>query len=138
MDFNALLHIKSMASKIVIMNALYDQFFSFLGELKQMYPEDTDFAIYETSVRMLKSTNPSLLGKYIVEYTQDFKAQIESQDEKFFLDYSFNEYGEHVDLNIFSKLKKYYADMSTDSKANTWKYIQNIYKLAKASAGLSS
>ena len=120
------------------MNALYDQFFSFLSELKDMYPEDTDFSVYETSLRLIKTTNPSLLPKYIVEYTQDFRSQIEAQDEKFFLDYSFNEYGEHVDLNIFSKLKKYYADMSTDSKANTWKYIQNIYKLSKASAGPSS
>lgn len=127
-----------MASKVVLMNALYDQFFSFLSELKDMYPEDTDFSMYETSVRLLKSTNPSLLPKYIVEYTQDFCSQIESGDEKFFLEYSFNEYGEHVDLNIFSKLKKYYADMSSDSKSNTWKYIQNIYKLSKASAGLSS
>lgn len=127
-----------MASKIVLMNALYDQFFSFIGELKQMYPDDPDFSMYETSVRMLKTTNPSLLAKYIVEYTQDFQSKIESQDEKFFLDYSFDEYGEHVDLNIFSKLKKYYASMSADSKINTWKYIQNIYKLSKASTGLSS
>jgi hypothetical protein len=127
-----------MASKIVIMNALYDQFFSFLGELKEMYPEDPDFSMYETSLRMIKTTNPSLLGKYIVEYTEEFKTQIESQDESFFLKYSFDEYGEHVDLNIFSKLKKYYADMSPDSKSNTWKYIQNIYKLSKASSGLSS
>jgi hypothetical protein len=120
------------------MNALFDQFFSFLGELKEMYPEDPDFPMYETSLRMIKATNPSLLGKYIVEYTQEFQTQIESQDESFFLKYSFDEYGEHVDLNIFSKLKKYYADMNADSKANTWKYIQNIYKLSKASAGLSS
>lgn len=127
-----------MASKIVLINALYDQFFSFIGELKQMYPDDADFPMYETSVRMLKTTNPSLLAKYIVEYTQDVQTKIESQDEKFFLDYSFDEYGEHVDLNIFSKLKKYYADMSPESKSNTWKYIQNIYKLSKATAGLSS
>lgn len=127
-----------MASKIVLMNALYDQFFSFLKELKEMYPEDGEFSMYETSLRMIKTTNPSILGKYIVEYTQDFQKQIEDQDETFFLDYSFDEYGEHVDLNIFSKLKKYYANMTPDSKANTWKYIQNIYKLSKASASLSS
>lgn len=121
-----------MASKVVLMNALYDQFFSFLRELKDMYPDDPDFLMYETSLRMLKTTNPSLLGKYIVEYTQDFGNQIQNHDEKFFMDYSFAEYGEHVDLNIFSKLKKYYSNMSSDSKSNTWKYIQNIYKLSKA------
>lgn len=125
-----------MASKIVLMNALYDQFFSFLRELKEMYPDDSDFPIYETSLRMIKTTNPSMLGKYISEYTQDFKKQIESQDEAFFLDYSFDEYGQDVDLNIFSKLKKYYASMTPDSKLNTWKYIQNIYKLSKASVSL--
>jgi hypothetical protein len=125
-----------MASKIVLMNALYDQFFSFLKELKEMYPDDSDFPIYETSLRMIKTTNPSMLGKYISEYTQDFKKQIESQDEAFFLDYSFDEYGQDVDLNIFSKLKKYYASMTPDSKLNTWKYIQNIYKLSKASVSL--
>jgi hypothetical protein len=124
-----------MATKVVLMNALYDQFFSFLSELKDMYPEDTEFSMYETSLRIIKSTNPSFLGKYVVEYTADFQTQIESQDEKFFLEYSFNEYGEHVDLNIFSKLKKYYAGMSPDSKLNTWKYIQNIYKLSRATAG---
>jgi hypothetical protein len=127
-----------MASKIVITNALYDQFFSFIGELRQMYPDDPDFPMYETSIRMLKSTNPSLLSKYIVEYSQDFHTKIETQDESFFLTYSFEEYGEHVDLNIFFKLKKYYASMSTESKLNTWKYIQNIYRLSKASADLSS
>lgn len=126
-----------MASKIVLIKALYDQFFSFIGELKEMYPEDVDFPVYETSVRMLKTTNPSLLGKYIIEYGQEFDTQIETQDEKFFLDYSFEEYGEHVDLNIFSKLKKYYAGMNPDSKTSTWKYIQNLYKLSKAIVDLN-
>lgn len=121
-----------MASKVVLIKALYDQFFSFIGELKEMYPEDVDFPVYETSVRMLKTTNPALLGKYVIEYGEEFETQIESQDEKFFLDYKFDEYGEHVDLNIFSKLKKYYAGMNPDSKSNTWKYIQNLYKLSKA------
>lgn len=127
-----------MASKIVLIKALYDQFFSFIQELNEMYPDDPDFPVFETSLRLLKTTNPSLLSKYIVEYTQEFQSQIELHDEKFFLDYSFDKYSEDVDLNIFSKLKKYYASMNTESKTNTWKYIQNIYKLSKASLDLSS
>jgi hypothetical protein len=127
-----------MASKVVLTNALYDQFFSFISELKSMYPDDTDFSVYETSVRLLKSTNPSLLARYVVEYTHEFHSKIESRDETFFLDYSFDEYGDHVDLNIFSKLKTYYAGMSSDSKTNTWKYIQNIYKLSKACSSVTA
>lgn len=127
-----------MASKVVLTNALYDQFFSFIRELKEMYPEDPDFSMYETSVRLLKATNPTLLGKYIVEYSHDFKNQLETQDERFFLDYSFEEYGDHVDLNIFSKLKKYYASMTPTSRVSSWKYIHNIYRLSKATVDQST
>lgn len=121
-----------MASKIVLMNALYDQFFSFLNELIEIYPEDVDFSIFLSTLKMLKSTNPSILPTYIVEYTSQFNDQILNGDESFFIDYSFEEYSEHVDLNIFSKLKKYFKEMNEKSKQNVWKYTQNIVKLSIA------
>jgi hypothetical protein len=121
-----------MASKIVLMNALYDQFFSFLNELIEIYPDDVDFSIFLSTLKMLKTTNPSLLPNYIVEYTTQFNDQILNGDERFFIDYSFEEYSEHVDLNIFSKLKKYFKEMNEKSKQNVWKYTQNIVKLSIA------
>ncbi len=121
-----------MASRIVLINALYDQFFSFLNELIEIYPDDVDFSIFLSSLKMLKSTNPSLLPTYIVEYTSQFNEQILNADESFFIDYSFDEYGKHVDLNIFSKLKKYFKEMNEKSKQNVWKYTQNIVKLSLA------
>lgn len=121
-----------MASKIVLMNALYDQFFSFLNELIEAYPDDVDFSIFLSTLKMLKSTNPSILSTYIVEYTSQFNDQILNGDENFFIDYSFEEYGEHVDLNIFAKLKKYFKEMNEKSKQNVWKYTQNIVKLSIA------
>jgi len=121
-----------MASKIVLMNALYDQFFSFLNELIEIYPDDVDFSIFLSTLKMLKTTNPSLLPTYIVEYTTQFNDQILNGDESFFIDYSFEEYSEHVDLNIFSKLKKYFKEMNEKSKQNVWKYTQNIVKLSVA------
>lgn len=121
-----------MASKIVLINALYDQFFSFLNELIEIYPDDVDFSIFLSSLKMLKTTNPSLLPNYIVEYTSQFNDQILNGDESFFIDYSFEEYSEHVDLNIFSKLKKYFKEMNEKSKQNVWKYTQNIVKLSIA------
>jgi hypothetical protein len=121
-----------MASKIVLMNALYDQFFSFLNELIEIYPDDVDFSIFLSTLKMLKTTNPSLLPTYIVEYTTQFNDQILNGDESFFIDYSFEEYSEHVDLNIFSKLKKYFKEMNEKSKQNVWKYTQNIVKLSIA------
>lgn len=121
-----------MASKPVLMNAVFDQFTSFVTELIQMYPDDADFSLFLTSIKILKTTNPSLLIKYIVENTESFEQQIMNKDEKFFIDYSFSEFSDSVDLNIFPKLKQYIVNMSPATKENVWKYIQNIYRLSKA------
>lgn len=125
-----------MASKVTLMNAVFDQFISFMGELIEMYPEDPDFSLFLNSLKIMKTTNPSLLIKYVYENTSSFEGQILSKDEKFFIDYSFSEYSENVDLNIFSKLKQYIETMTPSSKENVWKYIQNIYRLSKAISNL--
>jgi hypothetical protein len=121
-----------MASKPVLMNAVFDQFTSFVTELIDMYPDDPDFSLFLNSLKLLKTTNPSLLIKYVYENTASFEEKILNKDEKFFLDYSFSEYSSNVDLNIFSKLKQYLENMSDSTKDNVWKYIQNIYRLSKA------
>lgn len=120
-----------MANRVVLLNALFDQFQSFLGELQDMYPNDEDFSTFSTTLKLVRSTNPSLVAKYIFEHTSPFEDKIMQKDERFFLDYSFVEYGEHVDLDIFGKLKSYLQTMDEKSKESVWKYIQNIFKLAK-------
>jgi hypothetical protein len=114
------------------MNAVFDQFTTFMGELIEMYPDDPDFSLFLNSLKLMRTTNPSLLVKYVYENTSSFEQQILSKDEKFFINYSFSEYSENVDLNIFSKLKQYIETMSPSTKENVWKYIQNIYRLSKA------
>lgn len=121
-----------MASRTVLMNAMFDQFISFVSELSEMYPEDPDFPLFLTSLRMMKMSNPSLVSKYVYDNTSQFEDQILSKNEKFFIDYSFSEYSQDVDLNIFSKLKNYISNMNDSSKESVWKYIQNIFRLSKA------
>lgn len=125
-----------MASKSVLMNAMFDQFLSFVNELIEMYPNDSDFSMFLTTLKMMKMTNPSMLSKYVYENTSLFEEQILSKNEQFFVDYSFSEYSDNVDLNIFSKLKQYISTMNNDSKDSVWKYIQNIYRLSKAISNL--
>lgn len=119
-----------MSTRIVLINALFDQFQSFMIELSEMYPQDEDFGTFLTTIKLLRTTNPSLLPKYIYEHTSQFEEQIMKKDEGFFINYSFVEYGEHVNLDIFTKLKNYVQSMNDKNKENVWKYIQNIFKLA--------
>lgn len=121
-----------MASRTVLMNAMFDQFISFVSELSDMYPTDSDFPMFLTTLRMMKMTNPSLVAKYVYDNTSQFEEQILSKNEQFFLEYSFSEYSNDVDLNIFAKLKKYISNMNDSSKESVWKYIQNIFRLSKA------
>ena len=121
-----------MSTRIVLMNALFDQFQSFLAELSEMYPEDDDFQSFSTTIKLVRNTNPSLLPKYIFEHTSQFEQQILSKNESFFMNYSFVEYGDQVNIDIFSKLKQYVQTMDAKSKENVWKYIQNIFKLASS------
>ena len=121
-----------MASKTVLMTALFDQLTSLVKEMIEMYPEDDMFPFYLTTISLMKNTNPSMFVKYINDNIGPYEKQITNREEKFFLDRSFSEYDGHFDLNIFSKLKQYIAGMSPESKLNVWKYTENIMRLAQA------
>ena len=121
-----------MAPKPVLLNAFYDQIFQFLKELTAMYPEDPDFPLGATTLRLLKSTMPAFPIKEFYESSKGFEDQILSKNELFFLDHSFEEFKEEVDFNILGKLKTYVKSMSESSKDAVWVYVQNLYKLAKA------
>jgi hypothetical protein len=119
-----------MASKVTLMTALFDQFTSFVSELSAMYPDDPDFPLFLTTVRLLKTSNPSLLAKYVVENTAPYEEQIVNKDEQFFLTHDFESHD--VTIDILSKLKGYVSNMSPSTKDHVWKYCHNIIRLAKA------
>jgi hypothetical protein len=114
------------------MNAFFDQFFAFSKELCEMYPQDADFSLFANTLSLMKMTNPSMVITYVNDNVLQFETKIMNSDESFFMDYDFAEYTNHIDMNIFSKLREYIAQMSPQSKTSVWKYIQNIVRLAKA------
>ena len=121
-----------MAPRKVLIDTFFDQLLVFLGELKAMYPDDHDFPLGITSVRMMRPVNPAMISTVFYDSAKAFESEILSKNEKFFLDHSFGEFGADVDFNILSKLKQYVQNMSPESKANVWTYVQNLYRLSKA------
>jgi hypothetical protein len=117
-------------SKKVLIDTFFNQFTDFLKQLENMYPDDTDFPVFITTLELLKSTNPILVVKFVKENIVDlYKDKILNKDESFFLDQDYTKHGD-VDLNIVHKLKKYVKDMSPNSKDVVWKYIELIMKLS--------
>ena len=117
-------------SRKVLIDTFFNQFTDFLKQLENMYPDDTDFPVFITTLDLLKSTNPMLVVKFVKENIVDlYKDKILNKDESFFLDQDYTQHGD-VDLNIVHKLKKYVKDMSPNSKDVVWKYIELIMKLS--------
>ena len=116
-------------SKKILIDTFFNQFTDFLKQLENMYPDDTDFPVFITTLNLLKSPNPILVVKFVKENIVDlYKDKILNKDESFFLDQDYTQHGD-VDLNIVHKLKKYVKDMSPNSKDVVWKYIDLLMKL---------
>jgi hypothetical protein len=116
-------------SKKILIEAFFNQFNSFMGELKQMYPDDEDFPVFITTLSLMKSTNPMLVLNYVKsEIIDPYGAKIVVRDESFFLNQDYTARGD-VDLNVVDKLKQYIAGMSPETKETVWKYIEIITKL---------
>jgi len=116
-------------SKKVLIDAMFNQFSSFLEELKQMYPNDPDFPVFITTLSLLKSTNPMMVINVVnSDILVPFGDKIAVRDESFFLneDYTNNA---NVDLDIVQKLKQYVKNMSPNSKDMVWKYIEIITQI---------
>jgi hypothetical protein len=117
-------------SRPVLLNAFFTQFNAFLGELKQMYPDDVDFPTYLTTINLLKGTNPMLVVRYIKEHVIDvYGEKIKNHDESFFLSHGYESHAEEVDLNIVEKLKGYVQTMSPETKNAIWKYLDILTAL---------
>lgn len=128
-----------MAQKAVLMKAFFGQLEAFTDALTKMYPDDADFSLFSTTVRITKQANPLLVIHTIRDSILPFKDQIFAKDESFFLERDYTEFEKDVTdagagLDIFEKLKKYVKDMSPASKDNVWMYAQNLLKLAIAIA----
>ncbi len=97
-----------------------------------MYPNDSDFPMFLTTIKLMKMTNPAMIIKYAKDNILQFEEKIMKKDESFFLDYGFEEYKGAVNMDVFQKLRKYVSSMSASSKDSVWTYIQNIVRLVKA------
>jgi len=117
-------------SKKVLLDAFFNQFSSFFGELAKMYPEDPDFPAFMTNLFLMKNTNPMMVVRYVkTEIIEPYGEKIQKRDESFFLtqDYSSRD---DVDMNVVEKLKQYISGMSSETKDVVWAYIEIITKLA--------
>jgi hypothetical protein len=115
-------------SRRVFLDAFFTQFVAFLGELREMYPEDPDFPGFVTALTLIRNTNPMLAVNFIkTEVVDPYKEKILARDESFFLEQDFTE--KNADMNVIFKLKDYVREMTPASKDVVWQYIELLMKI---------
>lgn len=123
-----------MASRKMLMEAFFSSFITFAGELKDMFPEDPDFGIFESALKLLQKTNPSLAVTYYKRNVLDteFNEKISKKDESFFLNYSYDEFHESVGgADVIGKLKQYWDVLSPANREQVWDYIITLDRIAR-------
>ena len=67
-------------------DAFFEQFITFVSELADMYPDDSDFGMFGTTLKLMKMTNPSLVIRYVSDATSDFIEKLMAKNESFFME----------------------------------------------------
>lgn len=123
-----------MATRGVLLQAFYNQFYALTGELRAMFPDDGDFVVFENALKLLQKTNPGLILVYYKKNVLEtqFAPKIAERDESFFLNYTYDEYHENVGgADVIGKLKQYWNVLSEDSRKMVWEYISALDQLAR-------
>jgi hypothetical protein len=117
-------------SKIAYIKGFYDQFYKFLEEMIDLYPEDPDFRTFDTFLRGISKANPMSAVKVFHETSAKFAEKIDSRDESFFLKYDYTEYGGDT-MDIIGKLSGYYTALTPESRKAIWEYLIVLKELSK-------
>jgi hypothetical protein len=93
-------------------------------ELHKTFPEEKGIKKMMTSFDILKSTNPRLVVDAYMKGVTPYADKISSKDETFLI--------EEIDTIDFLKdlnIKSYWEQMSENTRAATWQYLQTLYML---------
>ena len=105
-------------------SAFNDMMSQFLVELHKTFPDEKGIKKMLTSFDMLKSTNPRLVVNGFMDGVTPYAGNISAKDETFLL-----EEVENIEFLRELDIKKYWGNMSTNTKAATWQYLQTLYML---------
>jgi RNA recognition motif-containing protein len=111
-------------SKKIFIDAFFNQFQDFLEQLEKVLPNDTDIPTYMMGLKIMRTGNPMYLVREFISQTSPFETSLRARDEKFFLDYTFDEFADNDWLiQMINKLKGLWQGFSDNNKKCIWDYI---------------
>jgi hypothetical protein len=119
-----------------LLTAFNDHFMEFVGDIINVFPDDTDLASAKNSFILIRKANPKMIikiwQKFVVEKYSDI---IDKDDISFFInkDYSADlSNAENSDkiMEAINRLRTPVQMMTQEDQKKVMKYIQNLKKLS--------
>jgi hypothetical protein len=118
------------------------QFIDLMTQLCMLYPEETDFEIFKTSLETVLKTNPGFVVEQFIIHVYPYKSKIENNDESFFLSNDLIEkeastvqdacVNKTFIMDKFFKIKeKWNTSLVPENKEKVWKYLNTLIKVAE-------
>ena len=129
-----------MKSDNVVHQLFNNKLTEFLKQLISTFPSDSDFKLFQVSVRVLKLADEKKpLELFNSGLTDEYKDNIRNKNEAFFLksDYSdvlnnenLKEYNnDNVSNKLINKFKVYWVNFDDDNKNTVWDYFTILLKI---------
>jgi hypothetical protein len=117
-------------SRKIFIDTFFNQFTQFVQQLSEIYPDDTDFPIFLSTLGLMRSTNPMIVVNFVkTEIVDLFEDKIMKRDESFFMNQDYSD--KDVSIDIIRKVKEYIQNMTPKNKEIVWSYIELLMKLCK-------
>jgi hypothetical protein len=114
------------------MDAFFTQFHEFMVQLMTVFPDDPDFAVYDSGVFLLKNVNPSLVISEFNKHVLPFEDILRSKNSDFFLKHTFDSLSpDNTMEQVINKLKGYWISLSEPNKESIWRYIILLMDIVK-------
>ena len=114
-------------------NAFNNVVIQFLNDLIKTFPEETEFKKFKTAFIILKNTNSKKCVELFKFYVKDYKIEITSRDEVFFITKdtrNLSNVDDNFVINLLDKLKVYWKTLTSTNKEQIWKYMNTLLVLS--------
>ena len=126
-----------MTDKLIILRAFNENFFAFLDEIIELFPENYDIKAAKQTFLTIKKANPSTICKIWWSYIYSpYQSIIDNGDINFFIE---KDYGNDLGvlqnsgdvINFINNIREPIRIMDENNKKTSMKYLQVLSKLSK-------
>jgi hypothetical protein len=112
------------------MGLFFDQFQAFIGQLIVVFPDDKDFPVYLSNLKIAKLTNPKMVIAGLEQHCVPFANMIKARNADFFLKYPFAEYEkDETIIPVIRKMKDMWLQISPVNQGHIMDYVNNLLTL---------